>query len=84
MKLKSIGKIAYPHCIVEHYHYGYLKTKAKYKSLQNANSWGCLFRIYGFKLNKWWKPLILANPFNISYTYWFWRGFIKRKQDLKK
>jgi len=83
MKLKKVGEIAYPHSVVEHYHPGYLKAKG-YKRLQNANTWGCLFRIYGVKLSGWWKPIIKANVFNPKYFYWFWRGFFKRKQDFKK
>jgi len=83
MKLRKIGKIAYPHSVVEHYHPGYLSARG-YKRLQNANTWGCLFRIYGFSLPGWWKPLIKANIFNPSYFYWFWRGFLLRKQDFKR
>lgn len=84
LKLKKLGKISYPHCIVEHHHKGYLIKKSKYKKLQNANTNGCLFRIYGFRLPRWWISLILANPFNFEYSYWFWRGFINRKQDFRK
>jgi GT2 family glycosyltransferase len=83
MKLKKIGKIAYPHSLVEHHHPGYLEAKG-YKRLQNANTWGCLFRVYGFSLPGWYKPLIKANIFNQKYFYWFWRGFLKRKQDFKR
>lgn len=83
MKLKKIGLIAYPHSLVEHHHPGYLGAKG-YKRLQNANTWGCLFRIYGFSLPGWWKPLVKANVFNPRYFYWFWRGFLKRKQDFKR
>jgi len=83
MKLKKIGKIAYPHSLVEHYHPGYLGAKG-YKRLQNANTWGCLFRIYGTSLPGWWKSLLKANVFNPPYFYWFWRGFVLRKQDFKR
>lgn len=84
MKLKKIGEIAYPHAIVEHYHPGYLIKKTAHKKKQNANTYGCLFRIYGFKLPGWWRALLLANIFNPSYFYWFWRGYIKGKQDYRK
>ena len=83
LKLKKIGKIAYPHTSVEHYHPGYLSAKG-YKRLQNANTWGCLFRVYGFHLPGWWKGLIKANALNWGYCYWFWRGFFKKKQDFKR
>ena len=83
MKLSKIGRIAHPHSIVEHHHPGYLTARG-YKRLQNANTWGCLFRVYGFSLPGWWKPLIKANVFNPHYLYWFWRGFFKRKQDFKR
>jgi len=83
MKLKKVGKIACPHSIVEHHHLGYLKAKG-YKRLQNANTWGCLFRVYGIFLPDWWKPIIKANVFNPKYFYWFWRGFFKGKQDFKR
>lgn len=83
MKLKKIGKIAYPHSLVRHNHPGYLNAIG-YKRLQNANTWGCLFRVYGVSLPNWWKPLIKANILNPRYFYWFWRGFIKKKQDFKR
>jgi len=83
LKLKKIGKIEYPHCVVKHYHKGYLKANG-YKKLQNANTSGCLFRVYGFKFSGWWKSLVLANIFNPHYFYWYWRGFLKGKQDFKK
>ena len=83
IKLSRIGNIAHPGCIVNHDHPGYLKAQG-YKRLQNANTWGCLFRIYGFRMNDWWKPLIKANIFNFGYFYYFWRGFFKKKQDYKR
>jgi len=82
MKLSKIGRIAYPHSVVEHKHIGYYKALG-YKKLQNANSWGCLFRIYGFSLNGWWKSII-KTLYSPSYFCWFWRGFFKRKQDWRK
>lgn len=83
LKLRKIGKIAHPKTIVEHHHLGYLNAQG-YKRLQNANTWGCLFRIYGFSLPGWWKAFLKANPFNFGYFYWFWKGFLNRKQDFKK
>lgn len=83
LKLQKLGKIAYPHSVVIHNHPGYLKAKG-YKRLQNANTWGCLLRIYGFSLPGWWKGLIKANIFNPGYFYWFWRGFLLKKQDFKR
>lgn len=83
MKLNKIGRIAYPHSIVNHHHPGYLGAIG-YKRLQNANTWGCLFRIYGLGLPGWWRSLIKANIFNPGYFYWFWRGFLLRKQDFKR
>lgn len=83
MKLKKIGIIEYPHSIVEHYHPGYLSAKG-YKKLQNANTNGCLFRVYGLTLPGWWKGCILANIFNWNYFYWYWRGFLLKKQDFKR
>jgi len=82
LKLKKIGKIAYPHCLIKHHHKGYLINKSKYKIMQNANSFGCLFRIWGVKLPKWWKGLLLANPFNPYYAYAFWKGFLMKKQTI--
>jgi len=67
-----------------HYHLGYLKDKSPSKKRQNANTNGCLFRMYGLRLPSWYKGLILSNPFNPVYAYWFWRGFFKRKQDYIK
>jgi len=84
MKLKRIGRISYPRCVVKHYHPGFLIKKAPYKKLQNANTWGCLFRRYGFQVPGVWKSLIKANVFNIKYFYWFWRGFFKKRQDFKR
>jgi len=84
MKLKDLGRIEYPRCKVAHYHKGFLIKKSRYKKLQNANTYGCLFRIYGFRLKNWWKPFLLANPFNILYSYWFWRGFITKRQRFGK
>lgn len=83
LKLKKIGKIAYPNCIIEHHHQGYLNKKSKYKIYQNANTWGCLFRIYRFKVPGMIKAVAhsLINP---KYLYWFIKGYIKRKQDFKK
>jgi len=82
LKLKKIGKISYPRCIVKHYHPGYLINKSKYKIMQNANSFGCLFRIYWFNLPSWWKGLLLANPFNPYYFYAFWKGFLIKRQTI--
>ncbi|MEK6823647.1 MAG: glycosyltransferase [Nanoarchaeota archaeon] len=84
MKLKKIGKIEYPDCMVEHYHKGYLIKKSEYKIKQNANTWGCLFRIYGFKVPGVWGALLKANIFKFDYFYWFWRGFLKKKQDFRR
>lgn len=83
MKLKKIGRIVHPHTLVLHNHKGYLLKKSEHKKKQNANTYGCLFRIYGFSIPQLWKALALANIFNISYFYWFWRGFLKGKQDYK-
>jgi|APSaa5957512622_1039677.scaffolds.fasta_scaffold39193_3 GT2 family glycosyltransferase len=83
LKLKKIGKIAYPHCIIEHYHPGYLKKKSAYKIYQNANTWGCLFRIYGFKVPGIYKAII-QTTINPKYLYWFVKGYLNRKQDYKK
>jgi len=83
MKLKKIGKIMYPDCVVNHDHPGYLSA-AGYKKPQNANSWGCLLRRYGTTIPGWWKALLRANIFNWTYFYWFWRGFINKKQDFKR
>jgi len=83
IKLKKIGNIAYPHSVVQHFHPGYLNPKGE-KSIQNANTLGCLFRVHGFALPGWWKGLIKANPFNIEYCYWFYRGFFKKRQDWRK
>ena len=82
-KLKKIGNIGYPHCIIDHDHPGYLKASG-YKKLQNANSWGCLIRRYGTSLKGWWKPVVLANIFNFKYCYWFYRGLILGRQDFKR
>lgn len=79
LKLKKIGMIAHPHSIIEHHHKGYLKPN-KEKKMQNANSYGCLVRIYGFSMPKWYKGLI-KSVIDWDYCYWFWRGFIKKKQD---
>lgn len=81
LKLKQIGKVEYPPVSVFHYHKGYLSATG-YKKYQNANTWGCLFRIYGFGLNGWWKPFFKF--FNLKYTYWFLRGFILKRQDFVK
>lgn len=83
LKLSKIGKIEYPHSVISHNHPGYLSAKG-YKRLQNANTSGCLFRLYGFRYKSWWRAFIFANIFNPSYFYWYWRGFIKRKQDFKR
>ena len=83
LKLKKIRKIAYPKSIIEHYHPGYIKARG-YKKPQNANTWGTLFRIYGFSLPNWWKGLLRANILDPIYFYWYWRGFIKKKQDSKR
>jgi hypothetical protein len=83
LKLKKNWIIEYPHSIVEHYHPGYLGAVG-YKKLQNANTNGTLFRIYGLSFPGWWKSLIMANIFNWSYCYWYWRGFFKKKQDFKR
>ena len=83
LKLTKIGKIEEAHCVVNHYHPGYLGAKG-YKRLQNANTSGCLFRLQGFHYKSWWKAFILANIFNPKYFYWYWRGFIKGKQDFKR
>jgi len=83
MKLKKIGKIMYPHSIVNHHHPGYLSASG-YKKLQNANTNGCLLRVHGVRFPGWWKGIILANIFNLKYFYWFWRGFILGRQDFKR
>lgn len=83
LKLKKLGKIEYPNCIVKHYHKGYLKSKGD-KKYQNANSYGTLVRVHGIKVPGYWKALILANPLNFKYAYWFWRGFFLKKQDWRK
>jgi glycosyltransferase involved in cell wall biosynthesis len=83
LKLKKIGKIAYPKVSVVHNHPGYLSASG-YKRLQNANTWGCLLRKHGFSLPGWWKGLVKANVFNGGYFYWFWRGFLLGKQDFKR
>ena len=83
LKLKKLGNIAYPHSVVQHFHPGYLNPKGE-KSIQNANTLGALFRVHGFRLPGWWKGLIKANPFNIEYCYWFYRGFFKKRQDWRK
>jgi len=83
LKSKKIGKIERSNCFVYHYHYGYLKKKTAEKEKQNANTYGCLFRIYGFKVPGLYRALIklVISP---NYAYWFFRGFIKKKQDFKK
>jgi len=85
LKLKKIGNIAYPHSVVQHFHPGYLNPKGE-KSIQNANTLGALFRVHGFRLPGWWKGLLKATIFffQIEYSYWFWRGFFKKRQDWRK
>jgi GT2 family glycosyltransferase len=83
IKLKKIGKIVYPHSTVSHDHPGYLSASG-YKKRQNANTNGCLLRVHGTSFPGWWKGIILANIFNPSYWYWFWRGFILKKEDFKR
>ena len=85
LKLKKLGNIAYPHSVVQHFHPGYLNPKGE-KSIQNANTLGALFRVHGFRLPGWWKGLLKATIFffQIEYSYWFWRGFFKKRQDWRK
>ncbi len=61
LKLKKIGKIAYPDASVYHYHPMNLKNRiAKIK--QYSNGFGVLFRKNGIYLPRWYSGLVKSIP----------------------
>lgn len=74
VKLKKLGKIAYPNAKVFHLHTHTFKNRLK-KELQLSNGFGALVRIHGSEIPKWWVGLSKAIPivgwpfFLLSFPY---------------
>lgn len=81
IKLKKIGKIAYPDCKVLHFHKHTFKNRFK-KELQLSNGFGALVGIYGREMPKSAMGLIKSIPIlglplfiiNFPYKRWFLGG----------
>ena len=61
IKISRIGKIAYPHTKVLHYHKHTWKNRFR-KEYQLANAFGTLVRIYGTKMPSYEKGFLKAIP----------------------
>ncbi|MEK6915322.1 MAG: glycosyltransferase [Nanoarchaeota archaeon] len=61
IKLKKIGKIAYPDASVYHYHPMDFKSRIK-KIRQYSNGFGALFRKTGLELPRWYSGIIKSTP----------------------
>jgi GT2 family glycosyltransferase len=78
LKLKTLGKIAYPDVNLIHMHPTTFKTRLR-KNYQYSNGYGALVRIHGTKMHHWYFGLINAIPiigiFSFIAGYPFKRGF---------
>jgi len=83
-RLKNKGKIVFVNTEVEHFHKGYKYNLTKEKRKQNGNINGCLFRVIGFKNDRWLKALILSFVFPFSYGKEFIKGFLSGKQNYRR
>jgi GT2 family glycosyltransferase len=61
LRLKNIGKIAYPETKVIHYHIHSYKNRFA-KELQLSNSFGALVRMHGSKIDHWYIGFLKAIP----------------------
>lgn len=61
IKMKRIGKIAYPDAKILHWHIHTGKNRFK-KELQLSNGFGALVRIYGSEMPDWWKGFFKSIP----------------------
>jgi len=61
IKLKKIGKIAYPNCKIIHYHKHTFKNRIK-KELQLSNGFGALVKKYGKEMPNWWAGIMKSIP----------------------
>ena len=77
LKLKGIGKIAYPDAKILHYHKHTNKNRFK-KELQLSEGFGVLVRRNKTKMPKWWLGIIKAIPilgwpiFLVNFPYKKW------------
>ncbi len=62
IKIKSLGKIAYPECKVFHIH-PTSGMKRLIKEHQYSNGFGALVRIHGTKMPNWYMGILKAIPF---------------------
>ncbi len=61
VKIKDMGKIAYPNAKIIHYHPTNFSQRLR-KSRQYANGYGALTRIHGTKMTRWYVGMIKAIP----------------------
>ena len=76
IELSKIGKIAYPHTKIIHYHIHTWRNRFS-KEMQLANGFGALVRIYGRKMPSWHAGFLKATPF-IGWPLFF-KGIRFRK-----
>jgi hypothetical protein len=83
LKLKSIGKVAYPKAKVYHFHKHTFKNRLK-KELQLSEGFGALVRKYGRQMPGWYKGILKSIPFvgwpffllNFPYNRMFFGGLV--------
>ncbi|MEK6800866.1 MAG: glycosyltransferase family 2 protein, partial [Nanoarchaeota archaeon] len=74
IKIKDLGKIAYPNAKVIHYHSTNFKNRLR-KNYQYANGYGALVRIHGIRMTRWYVGIIKAMPligiiiYGLSYPF---------------
>mgnify|MGYP001560219912 CR=1 FL=1 len=68
IKIKDLGKIAYPNAKIIHIHPTTFKKRLR-KSYQYANGYGALIRIHGIKMKRWYIGLLKATPIVGILTY---------------
>jgi|SRR3989344_252746 len=77
MKIRNLGKIAYPDATIIHMHPTSFKDRLR-KNRQYANGYGALVRIYGADMHHWYIGIINALPilgiFSVIASYPFKKG----------
>ena len=69
LELCKIGKIAYPHTKIIHYHFHTWRNRFG-KEIQLANAFGALVRIYGRKMPLWYRGFLKATPL-VGWPFFF-------------
>ncbi len=83
LKIRKIGKIAYPDCKIIHYHKHTFKNRFR-KEFQLSEGFGVLTRIYKREMPKWYLGFLKSIPIlgwplfliNFPYRRWILGGFV--------